>query len=71
MTALIETIASYWYVFLNWFKKNKQPVAVQPAPVVTPPVTVETDEHPPTEPITVDVTVNEEKKETPVEANQN
>jgi hypothetical protein len=65
MPAFIETIMSYIYLWISKLKKKPatQPVQVT-APTAVEPVTVETDDHPPTEPITVDVTVNEAKKDT-------
>lgn len=48
MTALIQTIASYWFLFLSKIRK---------APPATQPVTV--TQAPPAEPVVVNVTVEE------------
>lgn len=63
MTAILD-----WVLFvLSKLKTSKtQPTA---AVVTTPTVTVETDSHTPTEPVTIDVTVNEEAKVPSVETN--
>lgn len=64
MTAILD-----WVLFvLSKLKTSKtQPTAA--AVVTTPTVTVETDSHTPTEPVTIDVTVNEEAKVPSVETN--
>jgi len=63
MSALTQWLLSLWSLISAKRKTVQEEAPVAPSVTVQEPVTGAQDEHVPTVPVTVDVTVNEEAKE--------
>jgi hypothetical protein len=66
MSAILEWVSSLLALILAKFKSKPDTSPVpEPATTVEPVTVTQSDDHPPTAPVTIDVTVDEAKKEEP------